>query len=321
MRKLTIAISVLVLVIAFAYLLFKEGSMPVRKDSTNTKIFVIQPGQSLSTIVNNLEKENLIRNKVVFYLIVKQLGIDKKIQAGDFRLSEAMDAYTIAQKLTKGTLDIWVTIIEGLRKEEIAQIIAQKFAIPEAEFLRLAEEGKLFPDTYLFPKQATAGAIISIMMDNFNRKVNQDLMAQARLRGLTVDETLILASLVEKEAKHDVDRKKIASIILKRWRNNWPLQIDATIQYALGYQPNDKTWWKPYLTKEDLEIDSLYNTYKNPGLPPTPICNPGLASIKAVIGADPQTPYWYYLSDLDGNIHYAVTLEQHHNNIRRYLNR
>jgi len=319
MKKFFIVFLFSSLFIIFGYLFYKQGLLPVDKNNKGTKIFVIKRGESLNSIIDNLYRQNLIRNRLVFYLLVKKLGIEKRIQAGDFRLSPSMDAQTIAKNLTKGTLDIWVTIVEGLRKEEIAQIINQNFAIPESEFLKYAKEGYLFPDTYLIPKEATAEVIVKILTNNFYRRFDKNLQEKAKNKGLTEEDTIIIASLVEKEAKYDEDRQKVASIILKRIKNDWPLQIDATIQYALGYQPQEKSWWKKYLTKEDLEIDSPYNTYKNKGFPPTPICNPGLASIKAVIDASENTPYWYYLSDKTGRMHYAKTLEEHNENIRKYL--
>jgi len=319
MKKILITGTLSLLIVTFFYLFYKQGIMPVDKNSKETKIFVIQKGESLKSIIDNLYRQNLIRNRLAFYLLIKKLGFEKKIQAGDFRLSPSMDAKTIAKTLTKGTLDIWVTIIEGLRKEEIAQIINQNFFIPESEFLKYAKEGYLFPDTYLIPKEATAEAIVKILVNNFYRRFNDDLRQKAKDKSLTEEEVVTIASLVEKEAKYEEDRTKVASIILKRLKNDWPLQVDATIQYALGYQPQEKTWWKKNLTKEDLNIDSPYNTYKNKGLPPTPICNPGLASIKAVIFADANTPYWYYLSDKTGRMHYAKTLEEHNENIKKYL--
>jgi len=301
------------------YLYYREGTLPVNKNNKTTKIFIIQKGENLTSVAKNLYKEELIRNKLIFYLVVKQLGFEKKIQAGDFRLSPSMDTHQIAETLTHGTLDVWVTIIEGLRKEEIAQIFSKELNIPEYEFTKNADEGYLFPDTYLIPRQATAEGVINILTSNFNKKYSQRLKRKAKLKGLTDHQVITLASLVEKEAKFDKDRKEVASIILKRIRNDWPLQIDATVQYALGYQPNEKTWWKQVLTADDLKIDSPYNTYKNKGLPPGPIANPGLSSIKAVVNADQKTPYWYYLSDKSGRMHYSKSLEKHNANIKKYL--
>jgi len=319
MKKFFIFLFIFFISIIFAYAYYKQGLLPVDKNNKKTKIFVIRRGESLRSIIDNLYRENLIRNKLAFYLLVKNMGIEKSIQAGDFRLSPSMNAETIAKILTKGTLDIWFTIIEGLRKEEIAQLINQNFSIPESEFLKYAKEGYLFPDTYLIPKEATAEAIVKILNNNFYRRFNKELQKKAAKKGLTEEEIIIIASLVEREAKYDEDRQKVASIILKRLKNDWPLQIDATVQYALGYQPQERSWWKKYLTQKDLEIDSPYNTYKNKGLPPGPICNPGLSSIKAVIDASENTPYWYYLSDKTGRMHYSKTLEEHNENIRKYL--
>jgi len=318
MKKINFLVVLLLIITLAFYLFYREGTLPVNKSNQSTKIFVINQGESLTSVVNNLSKEGLIRNRLIFFLIVKKLGIERKIQAGDFRLSPAMDAYQIAKNLTHGTLDIWVTLIEGTRKEEIAQIISQNLGIPETEFLKYAKEGYLFPDTYLLPKDATPESIVKILENNFNKKFSTELQQKAKAKGLSPTETIILASLVEREAKLSEDRQLVASVILNRFKTEMKLDIDATIQYTLGYQPEEKTWWKKVLTTDDLAIDSPYNTYKNKGLPPTPICNPGLAAIQAITNA-PETDYFYYLSDKKGKIHYAVTLEEHNENVRKYL--
>jgi len=319
MKKKYIFFFLLCLVLAFFFLYFQEGSMPVDKHDTNPRIFMINKGEGLNSIANKLANEKLIRNKVVFYLIVKQLGIEKKIQAGEFRLSKSMGTTQLAQTLTHGTSDTWVTIIEGLRKEEVAQELSANFKISEIEFIEQAKEGYLFPDTYLFPKNASIDTILTIISRNFNSKFNEDIKQKSRSKGLTERQVLTIASLVEKEAKSPEDKQQVASIILKRHVNDWPLDIDATVQYALGYQKKTKTWWKKDLTQEDLEADSQYNTRKYKGLPPAPICNPGLDSINAAVSADSQTPYWFYLSDKTGKMHYAITLEEHNSNISKYL--
>lgn len=319
MKKINILLFLFILITTFFYLFYKEGSLPVNKNGQISKIFIIKQGEPLNTIVNNLANEGLIRNKIIFYLIVKQLGIEKKIQAGDFRLSINMSATEVAKNLTHGTLDVWVTLIEGTRKEEMAQIISKNLDIPEIEFIKLADEGYLFPDTYLVPRTATAETVLSIIKNNFKNKFSEELQTQAKNKKLTEKQVLILASLVEREARQQSSREKVAGIILKRYLADWPLQIDATVQYVLGYQPNEKSWWKKELTEDDLKIDSPFNTYENKGLPPEPICNPSLSSIKAVINADPNTPYWYYITDKNGVMRYAVTLEEHQTNINKYL--
>ena len=314
----------LILIIVFAvgfYLYYKEGTLPVDKQSQESKVFVIRPGENLNDIANNLADQKLIRNKIVFYLVVKRFGIERNIQAGDFRLSPAMNTPELAKSLTHGTLDVWMTIIEGMRKEEVAQVVAQNLNIPEIEFLKYAREGYLFPDTYLVPKNATAAAVIKIFEDNFNRRFDNELKEKARNKGFSIEQVITLAALVEREARLAEDRQKVASVLLKRLENNMKLDIDATVQYLLGYQPEEKSWWKKELTLADLKVDSPYNTYKNAGLPPGPIANPGLASIKAVVDASENAPYLYYVSDISGRLHFAETLEEHNENIRKYLNK
>lgn len=319
MKRLLVLFTIIIIISIGFYLYYREGRLAVNKNDKTSKIFVIKKGNSLNTIANNLANEGLIRNKIIFYLIVKQMGLETKIQAGDFRLSPSFDIYQIIKELTHGTLDVWVTIIEGLRKEEIAQIINRNLDVPESEFLKFSKEGYLFPDTYLIPKDATSSSIVNIFLNNFNKRYSENISIGTLKNGLTPSQIVVLASLIEREAKFDQDRQIVANILLKRSRHDWPLQVDATVQYVLGYQPESKSWWKQSLNINDLETDSPLNTYKNKGLPPEPICNPGLASLKAAAMADGATPYWYYLSDTKGKMHYAKTLEEHNENVRKYI--
>lgn len=319
MKRIIIFLFIITVLGSVIYMYIQAGTFPVDKNDKSSKIFVIGRGESLTSIINTLQEQGLIRNKVVFFLIVKQLGIERKIQAGDFRLSSSMNAYQLAENLTHGTLDVWVTVIEGTRKEEIAEVISENLRIPQIEFLKYAKEGYLFPDSYLVPKDATAVAVINIFEVNLQRKFTNELRTRANRNGLTQDQVLVLASLVEREAKFDDDRQEVANILLKRIRNDWPLQVDATIQYALGYQPGTRSWWKHELSLDDLKIESPYNSYTNKGLPPTPIGNPGLATIQAVVSADPATENWFYVSDKQGKLHFAQTQAEHEENIRKYL--
>lgn len=317
--KFSILISLAFIIIIGFGLFFFEGTLPVDKTNKDSKIFVVEIGEGSKSIINKLWQENLIRNKLTFYGILLQLGIRDQVQAGDYRLSPSMTAYEIAKELTHGTLDRWITIIEGWRKEEIADKVAAEFKIPAIEIINNSNEGYLFPDTYLIPKDATSGALIEILENNFKNKFNDQLKLKISKLGLTELEAITLASIVEREARFEQDRVEVASILLKRLKEGIPLQADATIQYALGYQADQKSWWKRSLTFEDLRINSLYNTYENPGLPPAPISNPGLSSLKAVAQANPNTPYLFYVSDVNGKLHYARTLQEHNNNIDKYI--
>lgn len=318
MKKFKILFLLVILITLGIYFMYTEGSLPVDKTNTGATIFVIKKGEGLNSIIKRLSAEDLIRNKLVFFTIALQKGIEKKVQAGDFKLSKKMTAQEVANTLTHGTADVWVTIVEGLRKEEVAQKLTEQFTLSEISFIEQAKEGQLFPDTYRIPKTASVETIIKIMESNFLTK-----MAEARqqypFEKRSDREVLILASLIEREAKFADDRRLIADIILKRVQNDWPLQLDATIQYGLGYQRKEKTWWKKELALEDLKVDNTYNTYERKGLPPAPICNPGLDSLKAALTANPKTVFWYYISDKKGRIHAAKTLEEHNENIRKFI--
>jgi len=231
-----------------------------------------------------------------------------------------MRAKDVALTLTHGSDDVWVTVIEGLRKEEIAQILSDDVGIPESEFIKRAQEGTLFPDTYLIPRDATIDQVLNTFASNFNKKYSDTLRSQARAQGLSDNDVLILASIVEREANSFQTMKQVASILRKRLKEGYPLQVDATVQYALGYQEEENSWWKKSLSLEDLKISSLYNTYTHTGLPPGPIGSPGLSAITAIIESDTDTPYLYYISNKDGSqLHYARTLDEHNENIRKYL--
>ena len=166
MKKIKVLFILLILISALFYLFYREGSLPVNKTNTTTKTFLIKNGEPLDTIVNNLESEGFIRNKVIFYLIVKRLGIERKIQAGEFQLALNMDANEIANSLTHGTSDSSITLIEGMRKEEMAEIISKTLNIPSIEIVRKTNEGYIFPDTYMVPKNATFDTVYSIIKNN-----------------------------------------------------------------------------------------------------------------------------------------------------------
>lgn len=212
-----------------------------------------------------------------------------------------------------------VTLIEGWRVEEMATKLNKELGIKNEDFLKVAKEGYMFPDTYFFEVDASASAVAKKLKSTFDDKYDETLQAKIKKLGLTPAQGVILASIVEREARSNEARRMVASILLRRYKIDMGLNVDASIQYALGYQPQEKSWWKKSLTKNDLKINSPYNTYIHAGLPPTPICNPSLSSLEAVANADPKTPYLYYSHDSEGVSHYAKTLEEHNQNIANYL--
>lgn len=316
MRNFVILIFTLISIF-LAGLWFKSAISPVSK-TAQTKTFVIPQGASLSEISKKLKKEELIKNALAFRILASVTGQTKKIQAGSFGLSPHLSAKAILKSLTLGTFDVWITIPEGWRVEEIAQLLNSKLGINQTEFINVATEGFMFPDTYLIPKKASAAEVAQIMRDNFDKRVDANLQRQIEATTLTLEQLIILASIVEREVKFDSDRPIVAGILAKRWKADFALEADATVQYALGYQESEKSWWKKTLILDDLEINSPYNTRKFAGLPPTPICNPGLASIAAVVSPE-KTEFFYYLSDKEGKMHYAKTLSEHIENINKFL--
>ena len=311
-KSLVLLITILAIFIAGMFW-WQNGNLPVNKESQEQKTFVIAQGDNVRAIAYNLKTNGLIRDPIVFFLITKQSGLDKKIQAGSFRLSPSMTAAKIAESLTHGTLDIWVTIPEGFRATQIAEVLKENMPGYEDSWISELEknEGYLFPDTYLFLKDANAANIVSIMMSTFENRYSSIITTKSNL---SKEEIVILASLIEREAKHQEDRAIVSSVIHNRLGIGMKLDIDATIQYAKG--KIDGKWWRPINTS-DYSLSSSYNTYRINGLPPAPISNPGLASLKAAVNPA-NTDYFYYITDKSGTNRYAKTLEEQEANIEKY---
>jgi UPF0755 protein len=295
---------------------WKTGISPVNSANTESTIFVVQKGDGVKEISNRLHEKALIRSRIAFFLLVRQLGLDKKIEAGDFRLSQSMTAEEIAQNLTHGTLDIWITISEGKRATEVAEILKEKMHTYDSSWpkILIASEGYLFPDTYLIPKDAGIEMIINQMRANFDEKYATLDTTNTKL---TKEEIVIIASLVEREAITNQEKPIIAGILLNRLNAGMALQVDATIQYAKGQNASNKKWWEGVTIEEYKSVVSDYNTYLNAGLPPRPISNPGFEALRAA-ASPADTDYLYYLHDKDRQIRYAKTLKEHNANIGKF---
>jgi UPF0755 protein len=306
-------------------LYYQDSLKPVSESSTEIP-FRVNPGQPVTQIAGNLKEENLVRNAFTFRLLVAQMGITQNIQAGDFIFSQNMSAREIAESLTHGAIDLWITFPEGLRVEEIAEIVESKLKDPtnasylfdKEEFVSIAQEGYMFPDTYLISKDATAQEVADRLKLTFTQKVGDETLSLGQNNNLTAEDVVTLASLIEREAKTNEERGVIAGILINRLNAGIALQVDATVQYAKGYDTANDSWW-PQVTQEDYrQVNSPFNTYLIPSLPPAPIANPGIESIRAA--ANPtETPYFYYLHDTDGKIHYAETIDGHNQNIQNFL--
>ncbi|MEK7182561.1 MAG: endolytic transglycosylase MltG [Patescibacteria group bacterium] len=319
-----------ILVVLVVFFWWQNAAAPPTTDTTAYPLLITR-GMTASQIAEKLKKEGFIRSPLAFRTFVQVTGKSGSIQAGDYRLTKNLSLPTLVNELVEGPIAVWVTLPEGLRREEIVRKVVDALGLDASsqtlfidEFMALTKnkEGFLFPDTYLFLKTATPSAVVMKLTDTFEKRVDETIEKGARTQNLTLRELVTLASIVERETRTDDERPIVAGILLKRLRAGWPLQADATLQYAVSsvkcQVSSQKCEWWPIITTGDKTIKSQYNTYTNRGLPPAPIANPGLSSIKAV--ANPQnSPYWFYLHDREGRIHYAPTAEEHAENINKFL--
>jgi UPF0755 protein len=316
MKRIYITAAILLVIVVIASAWWLNGTRPVNANDNTPKIFTIEPGQGIRAVAKNLKDQNLIKDQVAFFLLTKRMGIDSRIQAGEYRLFPSMSAAEIAEQFTHGSVDLWVTVPEGQRAGEIADTLEEKMPNYDDSWEAVLEEneGYLFPDTYSFPKDATIDVIVKAMRDNFESKYAS---IDTSKTNLSKEEIVTLASLIEREARLDEDRPKVSGVIHNRLNEGMKLDIDATLQYVLGYQEDEKRWWKKGLTNEDKTISSPYNTYINAGLPPAPIANPGLASLQAAVNPA-KSEFFYYITDASGTNRYGRTLAEHEANIEKY---
>lgn len=321
LRSIMIGVGVaLVAVVATGFWVASQLK-PVQSTSTDSVRFVIARGQSVIKTAESLETAGLVRNATVFRYYAQFYTLDKQMQAGSYELTANMSVSQIAQKLTQGSEDIWVTLLEGWRNEEVAEYLDAQ-DLPEfdaASFIELAgtSQGMIYPDTYLVPKESTALQLYNLFTSTFEKKIQKDLSSEITASGEELKDVVILASIVEREGRGTQDMRHVAGILQNRLKIGMALQADATLQYIEGVDAKTKDWWSPpsITTKEST---SPYNTYKNPGLPPGPISNPGLAAIRAVL--DPvKSDDLFYIHTPSGEAYYAESLEEHNANINRYL--
>lgn len=301
MKKIIIIILAVFLTLVFS--VFSYYSYTINhKSSGETKEFIVRQGQGTRQIAENLANEKIISSTLVFEIYAKLKG--ELIQVGVYKLSSSQSIKEILEILGSGkSSEYLVTIPEGWRVTQIDKELSQKGVITAGDLLKIAsaDEGYLFPDTYRLMPKTSAAEVRQMMLDNFQKKTE----------GLPITrEKVILASIVEREAKFDEDRPKIAGVYLNRLDQGMKLEADPTVQYAKGS-------WEPIKTIDYHNVSSPYNTYLYPGLPPGPICNPGLASIEAVLNP-PKNGWLYFFHKTDGHAVFSATLEEHEENLKKY---
>ncbi|HAR54810.1 TPA: endolytic transglycosylase MltG [Patescibacteria group bacterium] len=299
---------------------------PISRAGT-PQLFTVQSAESITSIARRLEEGQLIRSAWGFKAYLKISG-KVVVQPGTYEISTKDSLIKIANLIASGdTTNVTLTIPEGYTLAQIAEQVGQKNIADAAEFTRLVKdfppdyeflkvrptgqtslEGFLFPDTYRLIKGNPTLAIQQIL-DNFSSKYTTDI--KPKLGDKNLYEIITVASLIEREVKTTEDMVMVSGVIYNRLKIGMKLDIDATVRFIINN-------WKDPLTRDDLSVDSPYNTRRYAGLPPGPICNPGLAAIEAAL-QPADHDYYYYLTDYDGVTHYAKTLAEHNQNKLQYL--
>lgn len=297
-----------------------------RSPEAEVRRIVIVPGMTARQIAKQLEQEGIIKSGTAFHLLSRYSSASGRMQAGVYDMSPSESPKGLLERLYEGdTVDLAVpvTIPEGYTIRQIAKVLAEREIVAEEEFLEYVKtaplpypfleaavakreperrlEGYLFPDTYHFVPGTPAAEVVKAMTNRFKRVIEPLVSAEVLQGGqladgpvpLSLDQLVILASIVEKEAAADIERATIAGVFYNRLKINQRLQSCATVQYVLGVP-------KPILSNADMAIDSPYNTYVNDGLPIGPVANPGNASIQAVLQPE-ATPFYYFVAKEDGS--------------------
>jgi len=310
-----------------------------RPSQTSKEVtFEIKKGDLVSDIADNLYDAGAINSKLLFNFYAVSNKLDRNIQAGLYTIPAGTSIKKLVEQLQHGTLDNSITFLEGWRIEEFARKASLEFPnIDYNEFISYAKdlEGYLFPDTYIFNSNITAKEMVDHLRGVFDEKT-RDLLSDEYLSkaGLTAEEAVIFASIVEREAANNDDRAIVAGILIKRWKEGMKLEADATTQYVVANKDNTCNtqtlacsgkedfkiidWWKRDLTLTDLNVDNPYNTRKNLGIPPKPISSISISALKAVVN-HVTSDYYFYINDESGATHFATTLEEHNANVSKYL--
>ena len=313
-----------------ASLLWYDGLLTNPRDTNGgEQTFFIQEGESVNSIAYNLETTGFIRDAEAFRAYLIYTGLDTSIQAGEYKLSASMSAIEIARKLQDATSEeVTFVVLPGWRMEELAASLSTSgLSITPDDFFRAASnppkgfdflsgatsvEGFLFPDSYIFSRQITADGLVSELVRNFALHLSRDMQLAYEKQGLTVYQAVTLASIVQREAIHKEEAPLIASVYLNRLKIGMKLEADPTVQYAVGYNASQGTWWTNPLSAFDLQTNSVFNTYIYAGLPPTPISNPGMDALNAV-AFPAESPYYFFRAKCDdsGYHNFSQTFEEH----------
>lgn len=320
-RSLTLALVGFVAVLIGGLLLYAQYFGPADMYG-ETKEFLVKPDASVFEVTRELRRAGFVKSTTAFAVAFRIYDNGRGIQEGGYKLSASMDTLSIAKALASPPYLAWVTFPNGWRKEQIADLLVRKLGWSEEERTHWLTvdtapspdfaEGVYYGDTYLIPTDQPPAYVAARLRGRF-QDVFADYAKEAAARGIPWTDVLTLASLIEREAAKN-DKHIVSGILWNRLHKGMALQVDATLQYMRGEKGN---WW-PVPTSADKKIDSPFNTYKYPGLPPHPIANPSLDSIDAALHPE-KTNCIYYIHDNDGTIHCSATYAGQIKNVNRYL--
>lgn len=285
----------------------------------------IEPGQSGSSVAAMLKEKGIIRSEIFFKALLRLTSSARDLKAGRFDLRENTSAFEVINCIKSGKCTHYekVTFLEGWRSEEIAEVLAEKGITDARAFLDIVRkndlEGYLFPSTYLFAENTPAQKVVDEMLAQYKKNIAP--LFKKYKTNLTEKQVLTVASIVEREAIVHDERPKIAAVYLNRYRIGKRLEADPTVQYALGFNLKENRYWKKGLTYKDLKMSSPYNTYRNAGLPPGPICNPSRESVLGVLNPEPNFDALYFVADSGGRHVFSKTFDEHRRHIKRIRGR
>lgn len=333
MKKVLIALLVLVLLLLATLaggFFWYQNQLTAPSSSAESVTVLVKRGTAASGIAELLKKSGVIKSELAFRVYLRVNSLESSLPPGEFLLPKNLSVDQLVSLMQKGPEEFWVTIPEGLRREQLPDRFIRSLGLTgekadkfRSDFMAASEgrEGYLYPDTYLIPATFDGARSVQLMLSTFDKKFSSLFQNENQKK-----RAVIIASIIERETRNNEEKAIVAGVFENRIREGMPIQADATVQYALANLSCVKggvvnfscaDWW-PTVYLDDYKLVHPYSTYTNQGLPPSPIASPGEASIKAALNPE-STEYYYYIHDTAGRVYFAQTLSEHNLNIERYL--
>ncbi|PIR16384.1 MAG: aminodeoxychorismate lyase [Deltaproteobacteria bacterium CG11_big_fil_rev_8_21_14_0_20_49_13] len=321
-----IVVTAVIVCVSFGAFAYFALSLPIIHEEAT---FVVARGTPMIMIAEQLSRAGVIKNPIIFSIAARLLRYDRKVKAGEYIFDNGLSSLDILKKMVRGECKLYkITLIEGWNNDQMAEYLANqpfateyfkdnflaatgdKYFVNSLKIDNSTAEGYLFPNTYFIQRPQTGEWLVSYLAGEFFKNYTSEFEARAKELGMTTNQVVTLASIIEKEAGNDAERPLISSVFHNRLKENMLLQADPTVIYSMkAFDGN--------IRKSDLSIKNPYNTYINTGLPPGPIANPGVASLKAALWPA-ETGYFYFVAKGDGTHQFSKTLAEHNMAVAKY---